>query len=264
MAISQNQINQIIERKELIKRYSETFVRAKPATNKEAKWEPVMFVNGSLDDKGEIVVQLQSLLSRSKYFGGGNGKTYSWSSVELDLSLPRSGVYFCDHYGDFPCLLTRSATRQWKWGMCRGNMNVTNIFSSGHIFREMYGFLGKNFILNPKNEKAGYLQFGEIGFDSSIARQILSFEPTEYSEAIAEIAAGKKALSVIDNDYFISVHPQHGGILLWRWDTPLGIILNPSSEGGNVRIKVISELFAQEVRDFYSRRGIYNVDLQRS
>jgi len=234
-----------LETKEFLKHYAETFVKVK--LPKEEEWKCAYFRAGGWESPKTCTVQL--------HIGTGSNN-YELNTLEFDLAPVKFGLYPLKTWGRAPVLVSRFPHRQWKWGLCRGNTLLFNIFA-GPLFTGAlhYSYREYNYAWDMKAMRAHNPEV-----EASVIKDVMSPEYSpDYTRAVDSILKMKTTFQVLDREHMLTISPIHPGLLLWKWDRPIAKLTFPSKEV--TRVQVGKEaIFRQEVVDFYSRKGMTNVE----
>ncbi len=232
-----------LEIREFIRHYSETYVRIK---RKKGEWEFAYFRGGDYESSTTAPVSLRV---------GGKDTIENLHSIEIDTSFPKFGIYPHSYYGECGLLVSRYPARQWRWGLCKNNIHVTNIFAHNKMFSDLNYFLME--VYNERIPKD--VCVSSFSFDDEIAKSILMPSHTnDYHKSVKQVSSLEKSVSVINHEMMVTVSPNSPDLTLWRYDSPVAL-LKVSNEAH--KLKITAPLFAQEVADFYSRMGITNVEI---
>ena len=235
-----------LELQEFIRHYSETYVRIKrKKTAKDPKWEVAYFRSAEIENMEYVPVILHIK---------GKQVQENLLDIEVDTSFPKFGLYPHSAYGQCVLLVSRYPARQWRWGMCRNNTSVVNVFTKVPRFLSACRLLADRY---GGQVLQNQLLLANLSFDETVAASVLEPEYQSYEKALEQVRDHEAAFSVIHQEWMVTVSPTSPGILLWRYDVPVAEV---NLKGNQVRIT--EPLFYQEVLDFYSRQGITNVQIE--
>ena len=237
-----------LEVTEFLKHYTDTYIRLK--LKKGGEWIPAYFYGG----------EYQNSKSTPVYFSkdGRNKEAADLNAIEIDTNYPEFGLYPSKIHGSCILLVAKNGFRQWKWGLCRGNTSLTNVFHTSKLLKATSDYLINNFRYALNSQ---VVRLDSLALDHELAKEILNPAYVEYEKAIEELRSSKRLFACLDKDYFLMLSPSNKGMLLWRWDVPVAKISFPA-KGSRVEVESIHKLFNQEVVDFFNRKAITDVSIK--
>jgi hypothetical protein len=176
--------------------------------------------------------------------------------VEFDLRPPSYGVVPHTHYGRLAFLVSRTAQRQWKWGLCSNNTSIQNVINKDGLSTGAVSFLQKQYGVKLPN--TALRTDNALRMDEKIAQDILFPKYEEYHTSVQKLADCKRALAVVDSQHFLTLSPIHRGGMLWKWDCPIAKLW--FTDGKVSRAEIANPILKQEVIDFFNRRKAFNVE----
>lgn len=183
-------------------------------------------------------------------------QTLTLSKVEVDTSLPQSGLYQCSFYRKPPLLVTRSGQRQWRRGFSEQNSRVVPVLTQSPIFKGIADHVLRKYSRYWSDDEFG-IPLHALSLDLPVASDILLPKQQSFSDVIKKVVSKQSPAEVIDRDFFLAISPIHKGLLLFRWDTPVAKLEMSGDEISQAT--PLNKFLIQEVKDFFSRKEMTHV-----
>jgi len=235
-----------LEATEWGRHYQDTFVRVKTPAN--PVWSAA-YIHEALAVEPEISTGVQNYSVRITYTLCDRTREQTMGvlgqNVEVDPTFPKVGFF---QYGSGTYYFERRPERQWKRSLSNGNCSLIPV--AGRLFNGITTLIAERYSIAGLMDS---LRMRPIRLDYRVCDNLWKRGKWPTLESASEnIMAGKLAMLPIDYDMALSVSPESANLLLWKF-------LYPVAEVKGTEIKMLSPKFKQEVSDFFTRSGRFDV-----